>query len=109
MVQPAMTADEVSEEALVLKDGSGARYPVEHLVAPSSNMPWVRALGLIILLTCLERNDAEDCGCTTDTLPHPRIVLLGPTGVGKSTLGNRFVSSSNNNELISCAQALWRL
>ena len=54
-------------------------------------MPSLRQLGLVIFLTFLDWSGATDCGCTIDTLPHPRIVLLGPTGVGKSTLGNRLV------------------
>ena len=32
------------------------------------------------------------CGYTEENLPEPRIVLLGPTGVGKSTFGNRYGS-----------------
>jgi len=70
--------------------------------SPSTKMPWVRVLGFIILLACLERSEAVDCGCTIDTLPHPRIVLLGPTGVGKSTLGNRLFGGQNGDA--QCSQ-----
>ena len=34
------------------------------------------------------------CGFTEENLPEPRIVLLGPTGVGKSTFGNRYFGDS---------------
>merc|ERR1719460_1162486 len=37
------------------------------------------------------------------TLPHPRIVLLGPTGVGKSTLGNRLFGITGSNDAV-CSQ-----
>ena len=53
---------------------------------------------LLVLVGCLlviREGRGEACGCTTDTLPHPRIVLLGPTGVGKSTFGNRLVKSKH--------------
>jgi len=69
----------------------------------TTKMPGVRALGLslYILLTNLGRGEPADCGCTTDTLPHPRIVLLGPTGVGKSTFGNRLFGGSGKEALCS--------
>ena len=46
------------------------------------------------------------CGCTMDTLPDTRIVLLGSTGVGKSTFGNRLfnISDDNDNEAV-CSQS----
>ena len=42
----------------------------------------------------IEALEQPSCGCTEDTLPHPRIVLIGSDGpetgsVGKGTFGSR--------------------
>jgi energy-coupling factor transporter ATP-binding protein EcfA2 len=56
-------------------------------------------------VTVDEKASTEKCGCTTATLPHPRIVLVGSTGVGKSTFGNRlFGITEHNGKEALCSQ-----
>jgi len=67
----------------------------------------VRILRIIILLSlslsvsATNNTEAESEVCSLDKddkPPRPRIILLGETGVGKSTFGNRLFRGYNANE-----------
>jgi len=62
-------------------------------------------VALFVLISSLESGVLATCSCSGG-LPKPRVVLLGGTGVGKSSLGSRLLGISNHTgKEADCSQS----